>query len=503
MGGLNGEDMSSSPMYITVDTNEVFTEMPQTVVVDNESYILDSGQSLDSLGTGQNLFYMDAVPPLSYGIQESNPFEIQGKISVVESSQSNGLFCGECSMRLNSPIEFFQHWVNHHCQLEQPTAKNTSLPSRDPNVDAAGPSLTMERCNLCNHIFVEGTNRYKNHLLGCEKKVVYAPNMIDVKEVPPPTIPAQPSASRAKKLKKSQGGASQQSSSHKFVCGVCDAGVKTVTAFFLHWLESHQGLQDILQEVWQCRGCSGSKLFPDCLSLAQHAKNHPTAKAKDYQVHCCPIPECQGRLESEVVLGQHLGQFHRQLLPGERIQCQACSSLFNCTKEAYKHFKNEHQVTCGLCFCDIKKETSSDHYLSVHHCEVIWNRNLSLQKVSKSPQVSRICTGAHQGPMRLANGAIAKVKPSVQAKSTKIAMLKGNLCESGEDKGFKCSKCTQVFTNLKVLEKHFFSNHLFPCKFCAQVMDKDEYGQHLRQHLTSERRKTKLTSSSDDSQFRS
>jgi hypothetical protein len=59
-------------------------------------------------------------------------------------------------------VSFFQHWVTHHCQLEQP----------EPIVKTTEDStatLTMERCNRCNHIFVEGTQRYKHHLHTCEQ----------------------------------------------------------------------------------------------------------------------------------------------------------------------------------------------------------------------------------------------------------------------------------------------------------------------------------------------
>ncbi len=67
-------------------------------------------------------------------------------------------------------------------------------------------------------------------------------------------------------------------------------------------------------------------------------------------------------------------------------------------------------------------------------------------------QVSRICTGAHQGPVRLANGAIAKtvaVKRDVSSttgpvKSSKYTLLRGDSSDPTEEKGYKCAKCTQV-----------------------------------------------------------
>ena len=53
---------------------------------------------------------------------------------------------------------------------------------------------------------------------------------------------------------------------------------------------------------------------------------------------------------------------------------------------------------------------------------------------------------------------------------------------------FKCSGCTLTFKSEKLLEKHYFANHEFQCKFCDQKMDKDVYGDHLRQHLASQRK---------------
>ena len=56
--------------------------------------------------------------------------------------------------------------------------------------------------------------------------------------------------------------------------------------------------------------------------------------------------------------------------------------------------------------------------------------------------------------------------------------------------GNKCRKCNAFFTSEKLLEKHFLANHEFKCKFCELVLDKDVYGDHLRRHLATERKKT-------------
>ena len=54
---------------------------------------------------------------------------------------------------------------------------------------------------------------------------------------------------------------------------------------------------------------------------------------------------------------------------------------------------------------------------------------------------------------------------------------------------YSCVKCGALFTNEKLMEKHYALNHEFRCKFCELVLDKDNYGVHLRQHLAKERRK--------------
>ena len=78
-------------------------------------------------------------------------------------------------------------------------------------------------------------------------------------------------------------------------------------------------------------------------------------------------------------------------------------------------------------------------------------------------KVSRICTGANQGPVRLANGAIAKTLSSKKdyltsasgpmtsprgssapTKSSKYTLLRADSNDPAEEKGYKCAKCTQV-----------------------------------------------------------
>ncbi len=81
-------------------------------------------------------------------------------------------------------------------------------------------------------------------------------------------------------------------------------------------------------------------------------------------------------------------------------------------------------------------------------------------------QVSRICTGAHQGPVRLANGAIAKtvaVKRDVSSttgpvKSSKYTLLRGDSSDPTEEKGYKTQvKILTVMVTFGLSLEFFFS----------------------------------------------
>ena len=117
-----------------------------------------------------------------------------------------------------------------------------------------------------------------------------------------------------------------------------------------------------------------------------------------------------------------------------------------------------------------------------------------------------------QTPVRLANGAIAKSSiassqankshlqknenkkslspkvlqnPALREKFVPVALTGG----ASNSIDYSCVKCGALFTNEKLMEKHYALNHEFRCKFCELVLDKDNYGVHLRQHLAKERRK--------------
>lgn len=42
---------------------------------------------------------------------------------------------------------------------------------------------------------------------------------------------------------------STSSTSAVVSCGICSVDVKTVTSFFLHWLDAHHQITEVLQEV--------------------------------------------------------------------------------------------------------------------------------------------------------------------------------------------------------------------------------------------------------------
>ena len=83
--------------------------------------------------------------PLLVAVEVPNPPVARG---------GTGLFCGDCSLALESSNAFFSHWLALHCQPHSPDASNAGGDgSRDNS------KLVMQRCLKCNHIFVEGTDR--------------------------------------------------------------------------------------------------------------------------------------------------------------------------------------------------------------------------------------------------------------------------------------------------------------------------------------------------------
>ena len=84
-------------------------------------------------------------------------------VEVPPVARGTGLFCGDCSLALESSNAFFSHWLALHCQPHSPDAGNAGGDkSRDNS------KLVMQRCLKCNHIFVEGTDRCDGGLQFCK-----------------------------------------------------------------------------------------------------------------------------------------------------------------------------------------------------------------------------------------------------------------------------------------------------------------------------------------------
>ena len=151
-------------------------------------------------------------------------------------SPSNGLFCGDCSVGLESSTAFFNHWLSLHCQpLSTHLATQGGQQAEGRPGHLHGDQLVMQRCATCNHIFVEGTERCTQHAVkGC-----YQPPpaliQVDHKGRKRKAITVASPSGLAKKTADSL-----LTGSKRCVCGVCHAPVKSVSSYFLHWLEQHQ-----------------------------------------------------------------------------------------------------------------------------------------------------------------------------------------------------------------------------------------------------------------------
>ncbi len=129
---------------------------------------------------------------------------------------------------------------------------------------------------------------------------------------------------------------------------------------------------------------------------------------------------------------------------------------------------------------------------------MVWNRTRSLQKINSASKDSAASKSAEGG-----GGADAKRKAKKMPKPAPIVAApdptpaaaaaaptpRKSAGVPAAGGGWRCRACNQFFNSEKLLEKHYFANHEFQCKFCDKTMDKDEYGDHLRLHLASERKK--------------
>ena len=477
----------------TSDQNIATTNNGNTTIA---SLVIDTDTSRNSLSnyfpssvnhsSKTSTSYMDNDSSMAIQVHghHSNKSEAElGQSSILASFPSSelsgpsSLFCGECSVILPSSGDFFEHWVTNHCQLLQPSntpelqkpshqetnITNATAISSDemknliisgnsitnssheaPNLfssETATTGLVMEKCSVCNHIFVQGTDRHKQHsrsgpcvLNSNDMNMIERRHNVDIvnnNNQPPDCRISAPinnenikvdivqepigsnSESSADSLllpavspiiahtignkKRKFGGifpvtsdisergtikkqeASTISSNKNCVCGVCNAPVKTITSYFLHWLEQHQdslsmnfqtgensvvegaSSASILQEVWQCRACPSSitKLFPNCEMLSRHVteehKGLNTIEQNDQYI----TSSCKIIFHGKESFDKHAQVFH---LPKDNnngdspnedsnLICHLCDKNFTLSEKDNNsslcdHYREEHLVKC-------------------------------------------------------------------------------------------------------------------------------------------------------------
>ena len=455
-------------------------QRPSTIFVDNTTSLCTAtSNSLVSTFSG--------IPQYKSEVETHSGFSHISYPIPSSESTSPSLFCGECSVNLPSSGDFFEHWVTHHCQLLQPalssyveeSPKNnvielTKGPTHDTknilsshatnnssnstnNSLSTTEGLIMERCSVCNHIFVQGTERYKQHsrLGACvsstnnianiagrhnvnavnnnndsasEMRIMVplnheqhridlpnisenlVPNVFNVQA--PPVLPKIPlsvvsAVANSAGIKKRKIGSSllavevpdkngvikkqetivgTTSCSKNCVCGVCNISVKSITSYFLHWLEHHQNdttfkqqtlpttpnectsSTNILQEVWQCRACPSNitKLFPDCITLSNHVQmEHTSGFARHYDeggfIQQFPpfiSPCCHITFQNKESLDKHETIFHGNNVNQENVtnivnnlSCPLCYEQIEDPGNTFgmslcNHYRRKHLVKC-------------------------------------------------------------------------------------------------------------------------------------------------------------
>ena len=436
---------------------------PSTIFVDNISSLGTQSSSIVPTITGMQC----TKQPIGSITGSSN---ISHTLPSSEASGPHSLFCGECSVNLPSSGDFFEHWVSHHCQLLQPSnplniesslqlqsnfasaanisseeMKNliisgnsvdnsSSEPCQTPSLEAPTTGLVMERCSVCNHIFVQGTDRHKQHsrsgpcVLNPHNLIESRHNVDTVNNNDPsPSLRIMvPLKNEKTKLdfeqdsicdtlydatsnasilpalsqivthsngnkKRKFGGVSPKTSetsersivkkletstigsnNKNCVCGVCNASVKSITSYFLHWLEQHQddlstkkltlgntnvertSSASILQEVWQCRACPNNvtKLFPSSVMLSSHVESeHEGSNRKERNNQTITSP-CQITFQCKEYYDKHAKSFHQVNDNNvDSLMCPVCDKNVGTAANGNgmslcEHYRKEHVVTC-------------------------------------------------------------------------------------------------------------------------------------------------------------
>ncbi len=253
-------------------------------------------------------------------------------------------------------------------------------------------------------------------------------------------------------------------------CGICSSNVRTVTSFFLHWLDSHRHISEILEEVWQCGQCTPHRLFPSRQGLKEHVGEEHVAEERGDCAFSCASKSCDVSYGSAEELERHRGLHAEQ----PYSECEVCGGFF---ADLVDHTRSEHETRCELCACSAALDGMATHLANSHKFVQVWNRQESLQKVVvKDKETSS----------SLPSDAKTVKEKKVVTTSTNVAPP---ATSSSSTTGSRCKACQMYFTSEKLLEKHYYANHEFQCKFCDKKMDKDLYGDHLRLHLATERKK--------------
>lgn len=157
------------------------------------------------------------------------------------------------------------------------------------------------------------------------------------------------------------------------------------------------------------------------------------------------------------------------------VSCPKCHVVCNSGLEddLWVHYTREHEAQCQICQCQIANDNLSEHLSTEHKFENVWNRSVASRT---NPIVSN------------RTEKVPELGGFDVASTNKSSLL--SLSSTASSSTVNCAKCNMSFKSKKLLEKHYFSNHEFQCKFCDLKLDKDLYGDHLRMHLANKKKKT-------------
>ncbi len=288
-------------------------------------------QSFVTLDTSKEIF--PEVPTPQIVIEEP------GRATSVAAQK---LICGDCSATFGEGDALFRHWLERHCR---PSEKKEA-------------GERVEQCHTCGRVFVGEVEALRQHRLECLNsggaKAKTVKRKLDgeggEKCVPSKRTPSCSAAAAA-----------------ALSCGVCLAEVRTVTSFFLHWLEAHSQAAEVLQEVWQCGRCRPGRLFPSRTGVAtSHIRQeHPTAQSAYYE--CAAAPDCGARCATREEVNAHQHRAHSHSGDGNL-------------------FSDVEECDCDVCGCRVAAHGLSVHLASVHAFANVWSRSNSLSRIATTDQ---------------------------------------------------------------------------------------------------------------------